>query len=186
MISLAREIYGRNCYKFNPGNYGTVIDLGANCGVFTMLASQFSSLVISVESDNKIMPTLFKKNIINNDIKNCIFINKYINEEKNDDRFITMSELIKLHNIQHIDFLKVDIEGWEKNIITQDSLWLKLVQNISIELHPIFGVDVKSIIDILNNFGFTVMVCDTDLNMIGDVDKYPYVYMYAKNELFIH
>ena len=49
---------------------------------------------------------------------------------------ITMEKLILQEGISHIDFLKIDIEGAEEQLICQGNPdWLKQVQSISCEIH---------------------------------------------------
>ncbi|MBK1896382.1 FkbM family methyltransferase [Chryseobacterium paridis] len=49
---------------------------------------------------------------------------------------ISMDSLIKNNELKNIDLLKIDIEGAEKELLHQNNSWLKLVDNIVIEIHP--------------------------------------------------
>jgi FkbM family methyltransferase len=48
---------------------------------------------------------------------------------------LTMEALMKAHQIEKIDILKIDIEGAEKNLFEHDCAWMAAVQTIGIELH---------------------------------------------------
>lgn len=48
---------------------------------------------------------------------------------------LTMNRLMRDHAIGHIDILKVDIEGAEKELFENASAWIRRVGVISIELH---------------------------------------------------
>jgi len=48
---------------------------------------------------------------------------------------ITISSLLNDHNLHHIDLLKMDIEGGEKNVLENSDDWIGKVNVISAELH---------------------------------------------------
>ena len=68
---------------------------------------------------------------------------------------ISMTELMANNNINNISFLKIDIEGAEKNLFenTQDLKWLARVKIIAIEIHDEFGAR-KHIEDTLLKYNF--------------------------------
>ena len=48
---------------------------------------------------------------------------------------VTLDKLISEYHFSHIDILKVDIEGAEKEVFSDTSLWIDRVESIIIELH---------------------------------------------------
>ena len=48
---------------------------------------------------------------------------------------ITVDRLMSDHGIDHIDILKVDIEGAEKEVFADTSAWIDRVDSIIVELH---------------------------------------------------
>jgi hypothetical protein len=48
---------------------------------------------------------------------------------------ITVEELMKTYGVQHIDFLKMDIEGAEFAIFRDSARWLEGVDNLAMEVH---------------------------------------------------
>lgn len=48
---------------------------------------------------------------------------------------ITIPEILQLESIHHIDILKMDIEGAEKEIFETNASWLNKVNILIIELH---------------------------------------------------
>jgi len=67
----------------------------------------------------------------------------------------TIKNLIKNHRLDKIDYLKMDIEGVEKDILSHyDLSWLDFVKSINIEFHSVNENDIKNYIDILEGKGF--------------------------------
>ncbi|MDC1162239.1 FkbM family methyltransferase [Tenacibaculum sp.] len=79
--------------------------------------------------------------------------------DKNDTEIeaITMREMIKEHSIEKIDYLKMDIEGAEKNILKDNDLeWLHIVNSMNIEMHLDGNENINEYIEIIRNYNFTV------------------------------
>lgn len=120
-----------------------VVDLGANIGLFTRLASLKSKRVISVEGSPEFFSCLVENT---SDLKNINYLNANIVGETNKKSGtwsnnksavnITLKDLFYLYDLDHIDFLKVDIEGGEYNIFEDiDDFYLNKIRKISIETH---------------------------------------------------
>jgi len=72
---------------------------------------------------------------------------------------ITFSEIIQKHKLEQIDFLKMDCEGSEFDIIyNTDPVLLKRIKKMMVEVHDIEG-DEKNNVDYFDNYikslGFT-------------------------------
>jgi FkbM family methyltransferase len=72
---------------------------------------------------------------------------------------ITVDELMKTYGVQHVDFLKMDIEGAEFAIFRDSVSWLEQVDNLAMEVHNTVG-DPGEIIQRLQRQGFQVKWLD--------------------------
>jgi len=141
-----------------------VMDLGATVGEFTIPASKKvgdSGLVIAVEPNPEDFELLIE-NLNRNKCRNVIAVNKGVASEVTEREITFMGKSFKaqldtLENIVHnirlnrdINFLKMDIEGYEIDVISTHSNIIKNADIISIELHG-----SKNEIDrILEKYGF--------------------------------
>ena len=57
---------------------------------------------------------------------------------ENDPPILTMTEIFRLHGLEKIDFLKIDIEGSEFDLFINNNEWLKNVDKIAMEVHQEF------------------------------------------------
>ena len=48
---------------------------------------------------------------------------------------MTVDTIMKEHGIDHIDIIKIDIEGAEREVFRDPSLWLEKVDALIVELH---------------------------------------------------
>jgi FkbM family methyltransferase len=67
----------------------------------------------------------------------------------------TLEEVMDAHHLDHIDFLKMDIEGAEFRIFRDSTRWLERVDNLAMEIHSHAG-DPTEIVDRLRAAGFQV------------------------------
>lgn len=154
---------------YNSGNIqrgNIVIDIGAGIGEFALLASKLvgpEGKVVAIEPSPDDFITL-KKNLEANNCKNVIPINKAVSDKRS---FVELSfkgrefkcdsdSLIGIlddHNINynHIDFIKMDIEGGEKFVIPSSIELIKNVKFLAMEIHEGYYV---SLVPFLKQFGF--------------------------------
>lgn len=67
----------------------------------------------------------------------------------------TVLSIIKKYNLTEIDYVKMDIEGAEEDILNQEDLtWLQYVKAINIEMHLDENQDIDTYINILKKHGF--------------------------------
>jgi len=179
------EIWLHNTYTpkgFSINLGDTVVDIGAHIGIFSILASKFAGAgkVYSVEP----MPenfALLKHNIKANKIRNITAINKaldkktghrklFISENTAAHSFhfkgnktinvptITMDRLVRQEKIRHIDFLKMDCEGAEYEVLFNcpDKV-LRMIKKISLEYHDMDeSRNGQSLKEFLERKGFKV------------------------------
>ncbi|HEV2479880.1 MAG TPA: FkbM family methyltransferase [Puia sp.] len=143
----------------------TILDAGSNIGLTTLYLKAFfpQSTVICIEPSRN-THAILEENIRINDLsgvstemkglwsKNCFLKEKKFRdgkewsfslEESTEEspgaiQAVTISELMNKYGLQTIDFLKIDIEGGEKNIFLDapgPADWLGRVRMIAIEIH---------------------------------------------------
>jgi FkbM family methyltransferase len=161
-----------------PGGRPFIVDLGANVGY---TATHFcrlypSAQVVAVEMD-RANAALARENTA--EFRNrCEIVNAaiwsedgylfYAGAEKQGYRIselaspeqpcagrvaaMCMNSLFAKYEIEHVDYLKMDIEGAEDRVLRGDVTWLERVSTMKIELHPPATYDACS--GILNKAGF--------------------------------
>lgn len=161
---------------FDVAKGGVVVDIGAHVGLFTASCLDIASKVYAVEPD----PMFFKqlKKIRH---KNVVPVNVGIASEdgvariKSDGyahalipvhdvsgvkvKTITFKSLISKYNIKKIDFLKVDCEGAEYDLFTEETVkWLSEHCNkIAGEFHihsDTHRIGIKRVLELFTKFGF--------------------------------
>ena len=199
-FSGIREMYARRCYFSSPGftvNENDVcIDLGANVGLFTVLAAIKGKMVISVEAQFGFINEIIKNLNLNNcnekvQIKHAligaesgIFSNQsnLISSSHFDidhtPQQIIFADLINEFKLSKIDFLKIDIEGSEFDLFTGDCNWLHIVNKIAMEVHPEFG-NPESIKQKLILFNFNVIFLNNQMIRVNQITTVG-GYIYAK------
>lgn len=160
-----------------------ILDLGANIGLTTLYFKKFfpNAEVICLEPDRKNFAqlslntaTLAKVTLINAAVWNkCAPLiednafrggddwSKSYKEENKDITStqiegITIHNILKQHNKNHIDVLKIDIEGAERFIFNESSSdlsFLTVTRVIALEIHDEFNIR-ETINQILKNYGF--------------------------------
>ena len=146
------------------------VDLGANIGMSSTYAElKGASKIYCAEPDPNIFACL-EKNKSNNWVTDNVAITDYNGEyimglwPHTENRFvakcITFEDFIKKHNITKIDYLKIDIEGGEYDLITSilPETW-DITRKIFIEYHEnIFHYNEQrrtNLIKIILNYGFS-------------------------------
>ena len=156
---FSRQDY-RWWYEVHPGD--VVVDIGGCIGMFTCLAlDSGASKVFTVEPNPSLAKTILENasvHIFNKKVSPVTIINKAIGshtsflkyvfgnsfpnaeltqEEFNSIELISFKELIKQYDIKRIDYLKIDCEGGEFDILTTENLdFIKNnVKHIAVEFH---------------------------------------------------
>jgi 23S rRNA U2552 (ribose-2'-O)-methylase RlmE/FtsJ len=126
----------------------TVLDIGASTGDFCFLASKKTGpdgKIIAIEPNPNDFETLLS-NIDKNRIHNIIPINIGVSNKKGQEtitfggnKFIfntdTLINILNSINIESIDFIKMDIEGYEHEVIKNSIEIIEKAHVIALEFH---------------------------------------------------
>lgn len=142
------EIFEGGCYEkyFNVRENDIVVDIGASIGPFTYsILGKKPKQVFCLEPSEKEFRTLLNNTLgfpvtqINKGIadKCAIIENNQIFGGELEMESITFKKFIYLYNLEKIDFLKIDCEGCEYEIFTDENLQYlsNSVEKISGEWH---------------------------------------------------
>lgn len=176
-----QEIFVGDCYKFVPQTpEPTIVDCGANIGLSCLYYNRMypKSRVIAFEADPKIFPVL-KRNLRDNHVNNVELLDKavWINDGDVDfsiegadggsiygSKNVIKVKCVRLKDVlakySLIDFLKIDIEGAEYEVVEDCKDSLGNVENIFIEYHSWSGKDQKlgEILSILESNKFRYFI----------------------------
>lgn len=195
----ARELYARQVYFAVPGfelrPNDVVVDLGANAGLFTVLAALRSKRVIAVEAQSGFHAEARRILELNRCEDKVAFEFGLIGPRagvfadptqlvssshfERKPPVVTMEELLDRHRVDHVGFLKCDIEGSEFDLFNTDSHWLYKVDRIAAEVHTEFG-DHKQLADLLRSFGFQVTSLDSKLRPLSFPTHDVSTYLFAR------
>lgn len=164
-----RELYARNCYLRYLSikrPMRAVLDLGANRGMFSLLALVHigADIVVGVEPMSK-YDEIFNLLL---DVNNCSggrapryrkFIGSPSNECANRENYVCVTTIMSEQSIDRFDLVKIDIEGGENDLFMEPE-WLRHVDNITMEIHPQMVVDLSHIPAALEEYGFTYRMMD--------------------------
>jgi FkbM family methyltransferase len=127
-----------------------VVDVGANVGFFTHGASMIAKRVISIEGSPENYSCLVENNRDRDNVDFCNAIVTGGTKEYKENLIssgsvwtkrlnpidLTLEKIMDLYNIEKIDFLKIDIEGFEYDIFENlDHNILSRIDKISCEAH---------------------------------------------------
>jgi FkbM family methyltransferase len=201
-FSAARELYGRRVYfpndRFAIDRGTTVVDLGCNEGLFSVLAAQWAARVIAVDAQSGFDTSIREHAAANGCSQRIVYVLGMLgggtgllaNEEalKASSHFgihppnVPMRDLMRSHNISEINFLKIDIEGSEFGLFSGDLSWLPSVKRIAMEVHPKFG-NPGDLVDVLYRNNFATLLLTEDQRVLSKVAGRP-AYLFATNNAF--
>lgn len=196
------EIYRDGGYspklQYTPNNVKTIVDLGANIGVFSLWASRFfpaqKIYAVEMEHDNFAQLT---QNIAINDLQEVIipvqaaifnqtgsvgirrmggigFHMVNVNEKGHTVKAISLADFLDAYHIETIDLLKVDIEGGEKYLMTPENeeIFRTRVGYVFLESHDVNDFRTEHGVAYLQKLGFETTLTSTpyviDHNFIID------------------
>lgn len=196
------ELFIEEIYKFRTDKTEPIIiDIGSNVGLSILYFKKLfpGSKIIGYEADPYIF-TFLEKNLKNNGASDVILENKavwidngqldFFSEKADGGRINKTAEINNttvqvyavdirdvLNNYCEIDFLKIDIEGAEHQVIPKSVGLLDRVKNIFVEYHSFQNEkqNLDEILNVLIDAGFTINIQSID------TPKAPYVHDYKQN-----
>ena len=180
--SMYEEIFNRQIYKFKSSSDSPhIIDGGANIGMSVIFFKQLypSSQIIAFEPDNQVFATL-QQNVHSFRLDNVTLINKalwssdtsldFMAEGADAGRATNLDAAYAVNRVeatalagflgQPIDFLKLDIEGAETEVLSACRCLLHNVANIFVEYHSFAGQPqtLPHLLEILSYAGFRLHI----------------------------
>jgi FkbM family methyltransferase len=182
---ILQEIYLQKIYsQFLIGKKDSLcLDIGCNIGLWSLYASPLVKTVFSFEPASDICK-IAQKNLDENQITNVSLFQKAIapedgkttlyhstnktmyslNERINDNReseeveTIRLDTFVKENKIDHIDFMKLDIEGTEDKLFTSESFKniVPILDSFIYEWHSWSNANPNIINSGLRDMGFTI------------------------------
>jgi FkbM family methyltransferase len=188
------------------------LDIGANIGLYTLLASKAvgnSGKIFAFEPSPKTFIRL-TENVAHNHLTNCILENIALSNVEGEFSIMlsqegfdawnslakptmgnlyyeekvttkTLDSFIDEAEIKKINFIKIDVEGWEINVLKGASNYL--INNDPTILFEVAqdslinaGFSVKELFEILNSYGFTIFRINENLSL--DVEDFKENYLY--------
>lgn len=190
------ELFQSEAYKFKANNSKPyIIDCGANLGMSIIYFKELypEASILAFEADSHIFSFL-EKNIFSFDYEDVILVNKAVwnkegdvifyeeggaggkieevNELTNKHKSIPSTRLKKYLKGKKVDFLKLDIEGAEYEVLKDCSEELNNVDFLFVEYHSIENTtqNLHSILQIIQNAGFRYHIKE------AHTSKYPFIH----------
>jgi FkbM family methyltransferase len=188
-FGLARELYGRMPYfaheTFRINANDKVIDLGANCGLFSVLAAKAGAYVCAVEAQWGFVEELHELAELN-DVADRISIEWAMVGSRRGDvsdphKFalashrrgktspdMSIGEVLDKHRISRVDFLKIDIEGSEFDLFTKEDPSLARIDKIAMEIHLDYG-SIDEVLKPLRASKFDVILLSPEARRVKEI-----------------
>lgn len=169
---------------------GTVLEIGAHKGFFTLLAAAYANKVIAFEPDNVNFRYL-RFNIELNKARNIIPVNKAVSDTEENKSFtvsdmtaarhtffqsefsgkgikhqidcMTLNSVFETYSLERIDLIKMDCEGSEYDIIySADRSLFKKIDAIAMEIHEIDSIPHKKndLLKYMEELGYDAEIYD--------------------------
>ncbi len=179
--SVINEVFNKVVYGAKPA--GIVFDIGANIGAYTLYGAGSAEHVFAFEPESSNYRCL-KENISLNYFRNIDTFKKAIGDTKRNAllysghnnkgmsstaimtsckteqvEMISFEDAFILCGVDHIDTLKIDIEGGEYMLIeSMPSYLFKMIDFINMEFHRVPGKRANDLIHKLKKEGYEVKV----------------------------
>lgn len=186
---ILKEVFsGGYDFCFPMDKVCIIVDIGAHYGYFSLFSARKTALnskIYAIEPSNSNFDKL-SKNVQSSSIKNIVLINKaiggnsesrivYTAKPQNHSLFshyidgmhfgnnivaTSLNDFILDYNIDKIDFLKIDCEGSEHEILQNAAPWVwDKISVISMEIHDMrhCGYDHNKTINTLLDAGFKIV-----------------------------
>lgn len=146
-FGVCREIIGHDCYRLRPlrGRIRTAIDLGCNCGTFTLMAATLNPgcRVVAVDANPEFTAATLRNATANGfgghvEALTCIVGSSEVESVRQleaDGAAGRFDPGMVIARLGGCDFLKCDVEGGEHALFSGDLTWLRGVKHLAIEYH---------------------------------------------------
>src|SRR5687767_3174234 len=187
------EIYRDKGYspklEYGPGSVKTVVDFGANIGIFSLWASRFfhrAKKIYAVEMEDASYKQLLANIAINElqgiilPIQAAIFsesgavgirrmdvIGSFhmldLHEKSKIVKALSLKDFLALAEIDTIDLLKIDIEGAEKYLLTleNEEIFRNKVRYVFLETHSVNDFRTEHGVEYFQKLGFEITLTTT-------------------------
>lgn len=178
-LSMIREIFADEIYKQDVKDPHTIVDIGANVGIYSIWAacnyehakiyayepvSKTYELLVNNISKNK-LTNIFpnRKAVTDKRGKATIYLSyasgfssvKNSNGNPEDIEMITLQDVFESNKLKTVDILKIDTEGSEFEILNGGRELLKNVNFVMMEYHS--KEDKTKILKLLDECGFEII-----------------------------
>lgn len=164
-FGVCRELLGRDCYRYRSCSARArhVMDLGANAGVFSLMAAVLAPgcRVTAVEANPELILTAHRNLEAAGVLPRITLLNEVVGRSyaacggASGPRRFSPAEAIARWG--PCDFLKCDVEGSEHSLFDGDLGWLDSVDAMAIEYHWSRG-DGETLAAVLESRGFHVEI----------------------------
>ncbi|AEH09131.1 MULTISPECIES: FkbM family methyltransferase [Protofrankia] len=198
MFGGAREMYCRGVSFARPGYApapgDTVVDLGANHGLFSLIAAAAGAQVLAVEAQRGFGAIIQEHASLNGCAERIRVVHTLVDADTGvlasaegrraashwagDVPTTGMVELLDSAGFQRASLLKIDIEGSEFALF-QEAGWLDRVDRVVMEVHTEFG-DPLTLLASLSAAGFDTVLLDNTLRPATSLGRDPSGYIYAR------
>lgn len=175
----------------NEDKEGLFVDIGCHLGYYSTISSMMDIETISIDTSIHVL-NLFRKTILNNNLKKIKIYNDTVNEN---------FDLLKyINSNSNINLLKADIEGFEKFLFPsiEPLLLDNKIKNIILEISPLLDNDYSELCKKIYSYGYLIydiglsplrrIVVDT--NHLQDLEKLKVpidnIFSYIKNFRKLH
>jgi predicted RNA methylase len=119
----------QNAYEFDAHAGKTIVDIGASIGDFVLIASNTPGVRVYAYEPNRYLFSFLEKNVRFTENKSVRLYNVAANSD-------TLRSIMEVNQEAAIDFLKIDCEGCEYNVLLNSpSETLSRVARIAMEIH---------------------------------------------------
>lgn len=198
---ILQEIYIEKVYDqfFKDKKDMVVVDCGANIGIFSLYAAKYAKKVYAIEPSKEHFETLKKniefnkldkiitpinmavshengaKDFFHNTNKTMFSLNEAVNntQDKETVEAIRMDTLFDKYDIKGVDFLKLDIEGSEMEVVGGKGFEVatRAIKAIVVEYHKWSGRNPSQLITTLEDYGFDMFHIPAQATLFGGFKK---------------
>ena len=176
----------------------TILDLGCNIGLFSLYASAFAKQIYAFEPSQESFD-LASQNIKDNNLTNIKLFKKAISKDNGTAKFwhadnitmnsmmeivtiknnsektseevekIRLDDFVKEEKIEHIHFMKMDIEGSEGEVIGSQSFEniTPILDSFVLEYHDWAGISVQQLVTTIRDYGYRVELIPSQAVILG-------------------